>query len=159
MRKNKKGSIEDLIAIAGILFVFAILSIVGIKVYDQFKNEQALQTNYSNATFEKVGKGIMITDNLIFFVFISLAIVMIILASLVRVHPIFFFITFIVFIIVLFISIIFSNAYEQFSNSTIFSNNSITMTKTNFLLSKLPWFIAGLGFILLVVMYASARNG
>jgi hypothetical protein len=97
-------------------------------------------------------------DNSFLFLSIGLMVVMLILASMVRVHPIFIPLFFIVWIFAIFISGVFSNSYgEMAANSelTIYANQ---LTMTSFMMRYLPFVVGIFGAILMIVMYKIWSN-
>lgn len=161
MRKEKKASVEGLFVIVIILFMFGIASIIGVKMYDEFSQTQLVQNNTkANESFTGgVQQGINLTDNLVLFIIVTFFIMMLALASTIKASPAFFVITFIVFSIVLLLSVVISNSYVQFENSTAFTGMSVELDKTNHLMQYLPFYIGGFGFIILIVIYGRGAFG
>ena len=162
MRQNKKASIQDLFVLIVIIFIFGLTAFVGIKIFDAFKSEPMLQQdagNYTNQSFYKVGKAINVSDNLVLFFFVLVSIIILVLAATIKVHPAFLVVVIILFLMAVFFSIVVSNTYHTFGLQSAFTGNSITMTKTNFLMDKLPFFVGGVGFLIMVVMFSKSVWG
>ena len=94
--KNKKGSLLDVILIGAVLLVFSFLSIFGYYFSSQFSRAIGNYTGNSSDTTQAVTNAYQITeifptvfDNMFLFFAIFLSIGSLILASLVRVHPIY----------------------------------------------------------------------
>lgn len=163
MRKiNKRGSIGDLFLIIVIMLVVGMMTILAVKIFDGFKAEKDTiwgGTDHVNNTFTQVENGLTTTDNMMLFFFIGTCIVMLVLASVVPANPTFFVIALILFIIAIAVSIVASNIYEQFESQDSFSGNSISLPKMSFIMDKLPFFIAGMGFIVMIILFGRGALG
>jgi hypothetical protein len=153
---KKKGSIVDLLGIGVSLVVLGLTVLIVFKVYSSFNTGFAEQTTnvralQSNAEMEGLYTGII--DNSFLFLFIGLSIITLILASLVRIHPVFFVFYFFVLVIIIFLGGVMSNIYLEVANNANFIEEANKLTFISHILGRLPFLIGVLGFILSVIMY------
>ena len=160
---NKKGSIVDLVMIGILLFFFAIFVLIGLKVTNEFKTQlpsiegvDSTTSGYINSTATNFTN---VIDKSFFFFAMFLAIVTLILASLVRVHPIFIIFYFIGLILIIFLCGIFSNVYTDMANSTQLQSTANDLPLITFMMTWLPMFVGTFGIILMIIMYKLWQNG
>ena len=163
MRMNKKGSGFDVMQIAIILLTFSMLLLIGYKVLTeldtQFQSHSEIPAPAKTASTTLLSYYPGVLDNSFLFLTIGLAIVTLVLASLVRVHPaflIFFFIALLFFIIV---SGALSNVYQEMASNPQFSALASNLLFTSAVMNYLPFIVGILGIILSIVMYKTWENG
>ncbi len=165
MIKNKKGSLQSAIYIASVLIFFGIVVLFGFKISDEFNTH--VQNDALTAVFPDDAKeaGNTLTsvfpnliDRIFMFFFIGLCIASIILATLVRIHPVFIPLYLIALVIIIFLSGMLSNIYQEMAANTNLVAQSEQMVFMSYILGKLPLFIGIIGFIIMAVMYKIWRN-
>tara|TARA_R100001530_G_C4295255_1_gene149070 strand:- start:207 stop:710 length:504 start_codon:yes stop_codon:yes gene_type:complete len=160
---NKKGNVPDLIYILVILFSLGITIIIAATFYGQYTANIATNPAFDNPTNANVeasaNQMFSSLDYIFIFIFIGLIISTIILGFQVKTHPVYFFISFILLIVVTILAGSMSNVYEQFStNSTaIVTDTAANYTAMNFLFSHLPLFIFFIGVVIMVIFYAKDK--
>ncbi|KKN27130.1 hypothetical protein LCGC14_0867800 [marine sediment metagenome] len=156
-RKNKKGSLQDLLVIMVLVVAFAVGTLIVYKVSDEINTKFQESTDITpqgKTAFSKINNmypGVI--DNSFLLLIIGLCIVALSLAMMVRVHPIFFVFFLIVFIIVIFLCGVFSNIYLEIANNEEMSDVAGNLKFITNIMGKLPLFIGILGFLLAGVMY------
>lgn len=98
-------------------------------------------------------------DYIVFALFMGLGLALIITGWFIGGNPIFSFIYFLVIIIAVIMSTIFANAWEEISQTSTLSSSLTAFPLTNNLLLLLPVYIAVVGFIGLVVLFAKPYIG
>jgi hypothetical protein len=93
-----------------------------------------------------------IDTGFLFFI-IALAIGTLVMAALVRVHPVFIPIFLLGLFVVIWLCGIFSNTYQQLASMPEFSTYASNLAFTNYVMTYLPFIVGVFGFILCVVMY------
>lgn len=93
-------------------------------------------------------------DYVVFGLLIGLTLGLIITGWFIAGNPIFMFIYFIVIVMGTIVSTILSNVWESISQASAFGTTLAAFPITNFILLKLPFFVAALGFIGMTVMFA-----
>jgi len=152
-------SVEDVGAIAVVGFVSAIIlfivAFVGVSMSDSFSAAPifANDTN-SRAQFSAMKSTSYKLDWVFFGIFIGLIIAMIITAWFIAGNPIFLILYFLGIIIFTVISFFLSNFWETFSTTAAFAAVLAHFPLTNFIMLKMPYFVAVCGMIGLVVMFA-----
>lgn len=161
-RKNKKGSIDDLIFIIVGLLTISMLVLISFKVVDGFRDglDDAGITDTNAVEFtddiENMYSGSV--DNGFLLLFIGLCIVTLVLASLVIVHPVFI----VFYIIILMVLVIFggiaSNIYQEMAAHPDLIALSSQLTWTSHIMQYLPFLIGVFGTILAIIMYKAWEN-
>ena len=155
--KGKKGSLDDLVMIAVVLLVFSIVIIITYKINDELNIEFQANTDIDSkgkATFQQINNlypGVI--DNSFLFLTVALSIGAIALAAMVRVHPIFLALFFIMWFIVIFLSAVFSNIYQTIVAEAELATLAAELTFVNQIMNTLPWLIAIFGGVLALLMY------
>ena len=167
-RINKKGSILDVFRIGVMLLVFAVGILMSYKVMDEvnskFQNNPTLDkmvgANDSKDAMNKVTSYFPgVIDNSFLFLTIGLVIVALILAMLVRVHPVFFVFYFVFMVFFVFLSGIFSNIYQGMADTATMSEVAANLTFTSHILEFLPFIVGIVGFLIALVMYKTYESG
>jgi len=156
---NKKGSARDVILIVILVFAFSI----GLFATHYMINESIDQIlnnteiNSSSTTVDVFQSGKEVTqrfDYVVFGLFIGLVLALIVTGWFVGGNPIFMFIYFMIVTIATTISAVLANAWESFSQASVFGTNVTNFPITNHLLSYLPIYAAIIGLLGLIVMFA-----
>ena len=155
--KSKRGSLQDLIFIAVVIFFFSIVLLVSYKVTNEFNSHISGMDNIpaeaktAADTLEGHFPGIL--NNAFLFLSIGIALVSVALAAMVVVHPIFIPFYFIGLVITIIMSGIWSNVYEEISLHAEFSALSANLVIPATVMSYLPFIVGVFGMIIMVVMY------
>ena len=160
---NKKGNaIFDTLTVGIVLFIFAIVAVVGYMILSQLNAPMQIATNSSvtanNIWNNSLTKYPKIFDNLALFVFIGLWVSGIIASFMIDSHPIFAALTFILLIFVFSVSVILANTYDDLINS----NNALYVAagefaKTNFLMQHMLLLMIVVGVSITIVLYGKSR--
>jgi len=158
IRRNKKGSLLDIIFIAMAITFFSIVVLIGLKIATEF--ETNIDTNDIFAAGE-AREQVELTrvkytntiDNMFLFLMIFLAIAVLVLAALVRIHPMFIPFYFIGWIITIFLSGIFSNIYQGMVTNTTLSSVATQLTFMDGVMRAIPIIVGIFGMMLMVVQY------
>lgn len=158
---RKKGSIQDLLFVAVVLLVFSVVIIVGYKINNElnikFQATDKIDAEGKSA-FDQINNlypGVL--DNSFLFLVVGLSIGALVLAAMVRIHPIFIAVFFIVLSIIVFLSAIFSNIYDKIATEPEMAALAANLTFTSQIMSTLPWIIAIFGSLLAIIMYRTYR--
>jgi len=162
IKQNKKGSVQDLLLIGISLFVLSLVVLICFRISTSLNTEFQANDNidsYGKAAHQQITNmypGII--DNSFIFVTVILSIGALMLAALVRVHPIFLPIYIIAWIFVMFMCSIFSNAYQEMAANPDLSALATQMTFMNQVMTTLPFIIGIVGALLAIVMYKAYRS-
>jgi len=154
---GKKGSLQDIMFIIGLVVFFGIVVLIGFRVTSAYnENIQGMsimpqEAKDASASLTNHYPGII--DNMFLVLTIGLCIITLILAAMVRVHPIFIPLFFIVEIITIFVAGIASNIYQAVASNSNLVEYSNQLVIISTVLGYLPLFIGIFGIILMVVMY------
>ena len=161
--KNKKGSVLDLILIGSICLAFAFFILIGFKISTeintQIQSMDVIPAEGKLAANNLVGNYTTSIDYGFLFFIVGLSIVVLILAALVRIHPIFIVFYIIGLVFVIFFAGIFSNIYQEMADSTEFVALSNQLLFVDKIMTFLPWFVAVVGTLLCIITYKSYADG
>lgn len=162
LRKNKRGSAKDLGLIMVVMLVFGMMTLIGFKLTSEF-NDRVATMSVFNADARTASQTLTnqytgSIDNSFVFLAIGMALVSLILASLVRIHPVFIPLFFIAWVVLIFVSGILSNIYTEMAANANLLAQSSQLTFIPLILGKLPWFVGVFGILLMTVMYKLWSN-
>ena len=154
---NKKGSLFDVLFLAGSFLVIALAILFGFLIMsnfnDHFQASSVITIEGKTASSTLTGYFPGIVDNVFLFLVIGSAMAALVLASMVRVSPIFipFFIVMLIFFT--FITGILSNIYQEVAGNTnvVAYANQLMFIST--VMEYLPLMVAAIGILLMVIMY------
>jgi hypothetical protein len=156
-RLGKKGSLQDIMFIIGVLLFFGMIILFGFRISsaydDQIQGMSEIPDNAKAASSSLTGQYTGILDNVFLLLTIGLAIVSLILAGMVRVHPVFIPIFFIILLITIFVAGVASNIFQSIASNSNMVGYASQLTFTSTVLEYLPLFIGVFGTLLMVVMY------
>ena len=162
LRKNKKGSLQDLVFIGAILLTMSIAILLGFKITNEVNSkiqDNAILGGMAGADDAKNAMNNInnlysgVIDNSFLLLTMGLAVIALILAMLVRVHPVFFVFYIILLTIIIFLSGVFSNIYTKMAESTAMADVATQLIFTSHIMAYLPFLIGVVGFIIAIVMY------
>lgn len=150
---------EDVMLICVVLFAVGIgLFAIHLVINTSYNGMISVGTiNESNATvsaFEGLPTLASRLDYVFLGLFIGLIFGLIITGWFIGGHPIFMFLYFIIILVAVCIAPIFSNTWETVSQASVFGTTIAAFPITNHILLKLPYYIAVIGFLGVVVMFA-----
>lgn len=167
LRCNKRGSIQDVILIAATLLAVAIVVLIAFKISNQFNTKLSDSSamdrydndNRSRKAFNEINSmypGVI--DNSFLFLVAGLSIAAFILASMVRIHPMFFVFFLLILVIIIFLCGVFSNIYQEMATNPQFSDVAARLTFITNIMRFLPFIVGTLGIMLSIVMYKNYQN-
>ena len=158
LRRSKKGSLVDIVFIGVVLTVFSILVLIGLKIATEVEdnidaNPLFTGTEAASEIEEVRVKYTNTIDNTFFFLMIFVALAVLVLAALVRIHPMFIPFYFIGWVIVIFLSGIFSNMYQAMAADANLEAVAAELTFISSVMTALPIIVGIFGIILMAIMY------
>jgi len=154
---NKKGSLSDLPYIGVVMLTLGMIVLFGFMFMSNINTElQAsgvVTDDAKAASTTLTGYYPGVIDNAFIFLVIGLSVIMFILATLVRVHPIFIPLFIIGLIFVIFISGVMSNIYQEAAEQPDLITYADQLTGISTVLTYLPLFIGVFGTLLMVLTY------
>lgn len=167
--KNKKGNLSDTLWIAGIIFGSAIMLLLIYFVWSQIAPNlnESLTAAMSDhgATYNVTEKNAQLSsaltlyDAMFPFFMIGLVIFVIISAFFMKSHPAFFFISILLLAIFIVVTIIFSNVYQQVSETSELADATSEFVITTLVMQMLPYLILITGFIVSIIYFAKPGGG
>jgi len=160
---NKKGQIPDMFMIIVVLLLFALTTITMVTFYnsytDSLEGNQAFNNTWNTAIEEKADALNQSYDYIFMFIVFALAILTIVLGLNVRSHPVFFFISLLLLVIVTVVSAIFSDVYTKLATNSTASIEATASTYTimPFVMNHLPMFMFFLGMFIMILFYAKEK--
>jgi len=156
---NKTGTARDIMLIAVIFFGLAIAVFV-LYYFSQTSVDQMLDVPVINdsaptrSALNALSDTSLRFDYLMLGLFIGLTLGVMIGGWLVGGHPIFMFIYFMVVLVAVAASAVFANVWESVSQASVFGASISAFPITNHILSYFPMYIAIIGILGLIVMFA-----
>ena len=162
LRINKRGSLDDLVYIIGVSLFFALLVLIfatwSTEFNSQIQGSDIIPADGKTAVnqIDELYGGVI--DNSFLFLTVGLAIVALIMATLVIIHPIFFIFYVIFLAVVVYVSGVVSNIYQTAAANPALADTAAKLIFISHTMEYLPFIIGVLGFILSIVMYNSWKN-
>lgn len=158
LKRSKKGSLIDIIFIGVALLFFSIVVLIGLKIATEVENNIDASSIFDVGSSREHVEAVRVKytntiDNMFLFLLIFMAIASLVLAALVRIHPIFIPFYFIGWVMVIYLSGIFSNMYQAMAADTNLAAIANQLTFMSNIMIALPIIVGVFGTILLVVMY------
>jgi len=161
-KRNKKSSLLDLPMIGVYAFMIALVILIVYKINDEINTKfQASDdvTAKGKAAMTEVNNlysGVL--DNSFLLLVVGLCIVALALATMVRIHPVFFVFYVILLLIIIFLCAAFSNVYIKMAQQTEMTALAENLTFITHIMGALPWIVGVFGFVLAIVMYKSYQE-
>jgi len=162
IKRSKKGSVQDLLYVGITLFAFAMVILICFRISTSLNTEfQASDKvdSYGKTAHQQITNlypGII--DNSFVFVTVILSIGTLIMAAMVRIHPVFLPIYLLAWMFVIFLCAVFSNAYGELAAHADMAPLAAQMTFMNQVMTTLPFIIGIVGALLAIVMYKAYRS-
>jgi len=163
MKGNKKASYSDVFFMAFIALVCALTFITGWFIFEQVNTQ--IQAGDHMAT---EGKAIMTSlnnryvslfDGLFLTVVVVVWLTAIVLAFMINSHPIFYFLSFFVYLVLIIIAAAFGNVFYEFTQDSTISTAAAAFPIINLVMGNFVIFCLVVGFSVGLVMYAKSRQG
>jgi magnesium-transporting ATPase (P-type) len=162
---NKRGSygIDLMVYLVIGLFLFALITFIGHKIW--ISMSESIDTSMlddDDTDAKSILQSATTTLNMFDYLFVVVLVLMglglVISVYFIDSHPIFFGITLFVFLIFLFLSILISDIFTNISSSDTFANETATYSMTNYVFQHMPLFMAVIGVIVIIVMFAKFKG-
>lgn len=159
---NKKGNaIVDTISIVVILIVFGIITFYGWTTSQELIPMMRPELNSSveaQASLTMLDtRYAPVMDSLFVFVFVGLWIAALISAAFLKTHPIFFVVSILLIVFILFAGMELGNFYEELSGDSSMTGVSAAFPMSNWLLSHLAIIIIVMGSSIMIAMFGKTR--
>lgn len=167
MKLNKKGSLNDLLGIGVILLFFGIVILFGYLFTSNINDKIQAMPQIAELNPEGQARAVTaqltgyypgVIDNMFLVLVVGLSIVTLVLAALVRIHPVFIPFFFIGLVLVIIFSGILSNVYQEMAANERLEPYATNLVFASNVLEFLPFIIGIIGIILMVVMYKTWQN-
>lgn len=164
LKKDKKGSLQDLFIIIGILLFFSFIGLISLKMLNNFNDvaqgidlisSDPLTSAASNDLTSKYGTTI---NSGFLLLAIGLSLASMILASLVRISPIFIFIFILLLPFVVIVSGVASNVFQEMAAAEVLATEVSQLTFISHIMTYLPFFVSIIGVLIMVVSYKLWKN-
>lgn len=164
LKRNKKGSgFFDVLVIIIALLLFSSLTLIFFKVSNDINTKVQ-----ASAIFDTKGKTAFNSMNNLYYnsydngfliLMVGLSIGALFLATMVRIHPIFFVFFLLLLIVLIVLAAVFSNVYLQMANSSSLSSLADQLTYITWGMWLMPVFVAVIGTIMSIIMYKNYKEG
>jgi len=149
-----KGTVGDLFFLAVFLLLIGFSIWIGTLLKDKIFPIISSKSSESAEVITKVQTNWdSVFDSLFFFVTIGVGISSVVLAAMIDTHPMFFFISIVMLVILLLIVPTFSNVFRTFASSESFSGFETRFPFTVFIFQHYPLIFLGFGILISIVLY------
>lgn len=160
-KRNKKGSIGDLFFILLVITVTGIVFITGwmamSKVNDKFQAGDQLSQSGKDIMQDSSDNYVASLDGVFLTLFIAMYLGSILLAFNIDAHPAFFFLSIIIFAVLVLITAVMANAFWEFTNNAEVISYASDFTIIPFIFNNLVQVFIVMGFGLAGVIFAKVR--
>ena len=154
-----KGSIMDIVGAVTLVFFFSIMAITCWMVLDTIQNDPAYVAVGGNTTYLEQGKDAQeVWDWGIMFILFGSMFFALVSAYSVDTNPALFVFAIIVFMIALIITLIVSNSFYAFYNTTELATASNAFPMMTYTMDHLVEIMMVFGFVLIIVTYGKMRS-
>jgi hypothetical protein len=161
VKGNRKGSLTDLSFIMTVLLSAALIIMIGFVVMsnlnDKFQASDIVTSDGKAASTTLTNYYPSIIDNSFLLLTVGLAIATLVFALFVRIHPIFIPLFFIGLAIVVFLSGITSNIFQEMAAHPDMVTYADQLLFISTIMGLLPFIIAAFGILLMIIMYKMWR--
>ena len=155
--KSRRGSLQDIALIAAVLLFFSIILLFSFKITgawnDQIQTMTDIPTEAKTSSNQLLGYYSGSMDYGFLILAIGLGIATLILAALVRVHPVFIPFYFLGLLVLIVLCAVFSNIYQEMAANTQLISFADKLVFTSHILNYLPLIVGTFGILLMIVMY------
>ncbi len=157
-RLNKKASLIDIMFIGVVLTFFSIVVLVGLLVANEVEENIDANPLFAGSDASEHIESVRVKytntiDNTFLILMVLMSMGVLVLAALVRIHPMFIPFYFIGWVLVIFLSGIFSNMYQSVAADPNMVGVASQLTFMSNIMEALPAIVGVFGIILMVVMY------
>lgn len=167
---NKKGqtAFEDVLGIIPYLFFAGLLFFIVYFVVGQIKPEMSTALGNSlpsdspvniSEQMDKTSGGIGLFNVLFPLLLIGLIAMVFVSASFMGSHPVFFFISIILLVVMVLLGVVFSNTYQQITTDTNFGSTADTFNITHVFMKYLPVIAFIIVAIVFIIIYSQSGGG
>jgi len=154
--RSRKGSLQDLVLIAGAIFALAVTLLVSYKlntsIQDEFNNSTLINDTKAQ---DQVAVSLGVFDYGIVFIFVSLFLVIGILAYRIPTHPVFLPVSIVFTMLIVLLGVIYADAFEQIAGTSAFQSAANSIPFASQFMTNLHWLLGVTSFIIIVAMYSS----
>jgi len=158
---SKKGMIGSFLGITIVLLAFAIMSIVGLVIFNEMNEDFQTDSGISNSTKQEVDNLYNRTpttlDGIFLFIFVGLWIIALLMAWLSENSIALVIVVIVVMIFLLIVAAIFSNTYEEISTDDTLITFSSQFPYTDYILTNFLMMVLVVIFSTMLVMYFKYR--
>lgn len=145
-----RGTIIDMVPLMIITFVLLVGLVAGSLLYSEFRTEDFWDPTYTG----DIDQVFSIFDYGAIFIVVALGLGVVVSAFFIRSHPIFLPISIIIFIVVVLISGVLTNAFMGYASDTSISSHANVFSNYLQFLGYVPYIVVGFGAIVLIAIYA-----
>lgn len=149
------SSIDLVVAVVACL-VLAVSLLVGVMLIDTFSAQPELSGEV--AYLAQAKSAILALDSLVAVIVVGVCLSSLILAFLIRSHPAFFIVSFLITLVLIPISGMMGNIYEQFATDSHFASAANQLPLQYYVFEYLPKVTAVFAALIAVVMYGKAQS-
>ena len=159
---HSKGSVIDVILYAVIMFTLGIFIIFGYKLMStintEIQNNQDLSSTSKTISSDLNSKYVNLFDGIFITVFVFLALVIIVGAYFVYIHPVFYVPSLFIIVFIVLIAAVLTNVFNEITTSEDLATERASFTLMTFVMDDLMPYVLVLAFAVVIVSYAKWRG-
>lgn len=154
-------ALSDMFYIVFIIFVAALCSFLGTALKDAVIPAVGSVTNgTTNVILSDISSSWdSIVDRVFFFTAVGLSVGALVMAALVNSHPIFFFISLFMLVILMLIVPVFTNMFGRFTEASVFTGYTTRFPLMSWMMQHFTYYVLGVSALMLVVTFAKISGG
>jgi hypothetical protein len=166
--KKGQGAFEDILTIIPYIFFAGLLFFIVFFIVGQIKPDvsEALQNSMNadspvniSEQMDQTSGGIGLFNTLFPLLLIGLIIMCIVSASFMGSHPVFFFVSLILLIVMVILGVVFSNVYQQITTDSNFGDTADSFNIVHVFMKYLPFIAFVIIIIVFIVIYSQSGGG
>ncbi len=155
---NKKAGIPDGIFYMIAIFAVAIISVVGLVIFDkidaEFQSSNTISDSGKSLMGDLKGKYVGIIDSAFLMILVGILIGTVAGVWFIRTHPALFWLMIPIFAFIIFLSAIYANVFFNFTANTQIASSASQFTIITFIMERYAYFITGAIFLIAIALFA-----
>lgn len=145
---------SDIFRLIGFLFVFGIMLVIGLHILREFNANDPVDSTTGQTIIDNTSLAFTSADYSIIVFIVGAILILVISAFTIQTHPLFFIVSLLVFIFVIYITAQITNVYESYIEPTDINATATQLPLLNRAMSNLPFVALIMGAIFFIALYA-----
>jgi len=158
LKRNKKGSVLDIMLVTVILFAFVIVALISHLVFNEINDQVGSEFGEKGQEIMQGGQAVVNgLDTLFVIIIIGIVLFLVFSVFMIDSHPSFFFIALVLLVFAGIVGGILSDSYVEIKNTGSFDNETATYgIMDNVMTNYVKWIVV-IGFLAAILVFAKMR--